>query len=140
MKVVTGLIALVLICVAAPCWAQPSVGIFTTIPFEFAVNDRTLPAGEYATREIVAGVYEMVNTNGDLRAFSFVDPVDVNQAQQAKLVFRKYGDKYFLAEVWNPLRMAVLAFPKCRKERELVTSRLVSAIRVDRVVILAQVR
>jgi len=134
------LITLALICTTAPCWAQFSRQVVATIPFEFTVNDLTLPAGEYATWEIMQGAYAMGNTNGERHTLSLTYPVAMNQTRLAKLVFRKYGDKYFLAEVWNPLREPVMAFGKCRKEKELVTSRLVSGIRVDQVVVLARVR
>jgi hypothetical protein len=114
--------------------------VVATIPFEFTVNDLTLPAGEYAVWETMQGAHTVGNTRGDRRALSLSYHVAANPARLAKLVFRKYGDKYFLAEVWNPLREPVMAFGKCRKEKELVTSRLVSGIRVDQVVVLARVR
>jgi len=115
------------------------MAIVGRIPFEFTVDNLTLPAGEYTGWEITQGVYAMDNANGDRRTF-LAYPVAVNEPGLAQLVFRKYGDKYFLAEVWNPLRDRVMSFGKCRKERELVTSRLVSGLRVDRVVVLARVR
>ncbi|MBL8292993.1 MAG: hypothetical protein JNN08_14200 [Bryobacterales bacterium] len=138
MRIVPGLIALALACAAAPCWAQSTIA---KIPFEFTVNDRTLPAGVYTIGETMQRAHAVRNTNGDLGSvFAITYSVAVNQARLAQHVFRKYGDKYFLAEVWNPLKGDAMAFVKCRKEKELVTSRLVSGIRVDRVVVLARVR
>jgi len=139
MRIVSGF-ALALICATAPCWTQSNMAIVGRIPFEFTVNNLTLPAGEYTGWEIMQGVYAMDNANGDPLTFSLAYPVAENQARLAQLVFRKYGDKYFLAQVWNPLNGQVVAFVKCRKEKELVTSRLVSGLRVDRVVVLARVR
>ncbi|MBL8292997.1 MAG: hypothetical protein JNN08_14220 [Bryobacterales bacterium] len=111
-----------------------------TIPFDFTVNNLTLPAGEYAVWETTQGAHAIGNTDGNRRALSITYRVAANPERLAKLVFRKYGDKYFLAEAWNSLREPVMAFGKCRKEKELVTSRLVSGIRVDQVVVLARVR
>jgi len=140
MKIVPGF-ALALICATAPCWAQSDMVIAGKIPFEFTVNNLTLPAGEYAIGEAMQGLQAVRSTEGDFRtAFALAYPTAVNDAGLAQLVFRKYGDKYFLAAVWNPFSRQVITFRKCRKEKELVTSRLVSGLRVDRVVVLARVR
>ncbi|MBL8292996.1 MAG: hypothetical protein JNN08_14215 [Bryobacterales bacterium] len=138
MRIVPGLIALALACAAAPCWAQSTIA---KIPFDFTVNNLTLPAGEYSIEEAMEGIQAVRSTRGDfLTAFALAYPTVVNRAGLAQLVFRKYGDKYFLAEFWTPLNGDVIAFRKCRKERELVISRVVSGLRVDRVAVLARVR
>lgn len=137
MRIVPGLIALALACAAAPCWAQSTIA---KIPFDFTVNNLTLPAGEYSIEEATEGIQAVRSTEGDfLAAFALAYPTVLNRAGVAQLVFRKYGDKYFLAEFWSSLKGEVMAFGKCQKERELVTSRVVSGLRVDRVVVLARV-
>ena len=52
------------------------------------------------------------------------------------MVFNKYGDRYFLAEVAYPTMTRTIA--KSRSEKELVTSKLIAAMK-ERVVILARV-
>jgi hypothetical protein len=37
----------------------------------------------------------------------------------AKLVFHKYGDQYFLAEIWNGQSNIGIAFPESKREKEL---------------------
>lgn len=140
MRTVISAITLALILAAVPCWAQFSRPVTATIPFEFTVNNLTLPAGEYVVWETTQGAHAIGNTEGNRRAFSLTYRVAANPERLAKLVFRKYGDKYFLAEVWSSVREPAMAFAKCRKEKELVTSRVVSGLRVDRVVVLARVR
>src|SRR5260370_21704408 len=71
------------------------------VPFEFTVQGRTMPAGDYvvnhtnSTATIILKCQEhsasvIVPTN------ALVSPLP---HQQAKLVFHRYGDRYFLAEV-----------------------------------------
>lgn len=52
-------------------------------------------------------------------------------ARVARLVFNKYGDRYFLAEVAYPTMTRTIA--KSRSEKELVTSKLIAAMK-ERVV------
>ena len=37
----------------------------------------------------------------------------------AKLVFHKYGDQYFLAEIWDGQSRIGIAFPESKREKEL---------------------
>jgi hypothetical protein len=62
--------------------------------------------------------------------------VGTKDAATARLVFNKYGDRHFLAEVWYPNFTRTLM--KSRSERALVTSKLVAS-GPERVIVLARV-
>lgn len=89
------------------------------IPFEFRSGATILPAGHYTvTQESQSGV-----TNLACRACK----VDVRflthqvggytAGSESKLVFNKYGAKYFLASVWSPNGVGG-ALPTSEAERE----------------------
>ena len=59
------------------------------IPFEFNVGYKTMAAGEYTVQTVVSA--------GDAL---LIKSADANK-RHARLVFNRYGDRYFLAEVWN---------------------------------------
>ena len=83
---------------------QATKKVVATIPFEFSVGYKTMPAGDY--------VVEVIATAGDaLMIRSADDPVSAlrlseatsreKKQSHARLIFNRYGDKYFLSEVWN---------------------------------------
>jgi hypothetical protein len=86
---------------AAPAVAQQSP-YSIQVPFPFHVDARVLPAGEYsigtiASRAVtVRSVDHVVNaTFGAIR----VNPSS-HRPLIASLVFHRYGEQYFLSEVW----------------------------------------
>jgi hypothetical protein len=73
------------------------------VPFEFSVGDSTLPAGSYIAQStsqqgdviIIRGL-----SNGESR-MRVSHAVTANGSSQARLVFHKYGQRYFLSEIWG---------------------------------------
>lgn len=93
----------------------------TDIPFAFAAGGVHLPAGYYHVYH-PGDPYLIVieKDDGTARAMAYVHPSDVTVDDVTKLVFNKYGDQYFLAEVWHgPDRQVHQCF-KCQREKALV--------------------
>lgn len=83
--------------------AQLLGGMSATIPFDFVVSGETLPAGKYYLRTDAATRLTLIrgidNTQSAYLALSHsVQKVGVQEP--AKLVFNKYGNQYFLSQVW----------------------------------------
>ena len=76
------------------------------IPFSFIVGEKTFPAGEYTvepSRRDFDKVWLVQSKESDTSAFFTTIPVRANQTQEeAKLIFRRYGDQYFLWQIWTP--------------------------------------
>jgi hypothetical protein len=86
---------------AAGFASAQSVSLRATVPFSFVVGSETLPAGEY-TISAEASLGTMIIQGTDIAKVSLTIPsVDQNSAKTARLVFRAYGDRYFLAQVWG---------------------------------------
>ena len=72
------------------------------IPFDFHANSITLPSGEYTViRMTNSGVLQLRNDETKksvLLAFPSRKSGDV----EPSVAFHRYGDHYFLAEVWMP--------------------------------------
>ena len=76
------------------------------IPFSFMVGDKTFAAGTYTVARINpqsdATALVIKSTDGRARRIVLTTPVQANKAQaKARLVFNRYGDQYFLAQVWT---------------------------------------
>jgi len=78
----------------------------TTIPFSFNVGEKTLPAGEYTVarfRRDSEVVWLVESRDGRDKALINTNPLRANETEsKGKLVFRRYGDRYFLSQIWTP--------------------------------------
>jgi len=71
------------------------------VPFEFMVGDKSLPAGAYTIASATAAgdalrVRSVESNESALRITSLL-----SGKSSPKLVFHRYGERYFLAEVWS---------------------------------------
>jgi len=94
------------------------------ILFDFVVGQKTLPAGEYAIspgNNIDKSILLIKKT--DSRAAANVVTFGQNiKRQQAGsyLVFNRYGDKYFLSQVWTEFNQVGRQTVKSPQEKELI--------------------
>jgi hypothetical protein len=94
------------------------------IPFEFSVSDQKLPAGKYwisrAHETTGDTVLQIKSAEGDAIVNRFSIPVvTFNLKKRGELIFHRYGDQYFLSEVWPAGGGTGRAFVKTHAEREL---------------------
>lgn len=84
--------------------AQSRNRITAHVPFEFQVGEKTLPAGDYSVKRLSQNTLLVESADGEQSAIAQA-PRNVESNVNAKpstekLVFRQYGDQYFLAQVW----------------------------------------
>ena len=97
------------------------------IPFDFKVTDQTLPAGKYSigrTQETSGDTVLQIRSNdGQSTTNRFSIPiVSFKTKSRGELIFHRYGDQYFLSEVWPAGGGTGRAFLKTRTERDLEKS------------------
>jgi hypothetical protein len=99
-----------------------------TIPFDFAVAGKTLPSGEYYFQRNMDNsrvVTQILSRDKTLSIYvPQTHPVqDIGRQldSNSKLVFSKYGDQFFLSQVWIFGRRIGEELPKTAKERRLQT-------------------
>lgn len=106
---------------ALSTFAQVGRQFTVTIPFNFYAAGKTLPAGQYhvgrSTQNSAEGLV-LRGTDGRAGVFTLTKGIPTEKAQQqSKLLFRRYGDQYFLAEVWISGMSTGRGLPSSRKER-----------------------
>ena len=80
------------------------------VPFDFTVGRVTLPAGEYEVKAEgpwggpLLSIHNVHSNAGSLVAS--ISCRSQKPAADSKLVFHRYGQQYFLAEVWNANSLA----------------------------------
>ena len=117
------MLSLLLIVTAVSVSAQSERSKITSIPFSFIVGQKILPAGEYTVepnRRDSDKVWLVQSKEGNVSALFTTMSVRANQPEEeGKLVFRKYGDHYFLSQVWTPGGNTGRELLMPRLEREL---------------------
>jgi hypothetical protein len=88
---------------AATARAQSASTLRVNVPFEFGAAEKTLPAGEYSVRVVSDNGLLLRSADGRTKVVVQAPLARENKghAAGARLVFRRYGDAYFLAQVWG---------------------------------------
>jgi hypothetical protein len=95
------------------------------IPFDFQVSGQKIAAGTYTVMCMKTGAGAMLAMrNTETRKSGYLPHAVNKQGEpgESKLVFRKYGDRYFLAEVWFPEENGAHVYPVSRAEKEVATA------------------
>ena len=125
LKGLTMLMAIVgLAFVSAVATANGQTGnkVIAQVPFEFIVGNKTLAAGEYSVRALDnAGNALMIraaDSKDQAIRLSITAGPEKNKTN-ARLVFHRYGDRYFLAQVWSQGQSTGHELLKSRQERAM---------------------
>jgi hypothetical protein len=97
------LIGLGLLLATASAYAQTGV-VKANIPFNFIVEKAELPAGEYRLQTLGISGSAMAINSPDGKVVKAFMPISCSSPQaqkKTKLVFHRYGDQYFLAQIWT---------------------------------------
>ena len=117
------MLSLVLMLTAVSVCAQSERSGVLNIPFNFIVGGKTLPAGEYTVepnRRDYDKVWLVQSRDGRTSALFTTMPVRASETQEkTKFVFHKYGDQYFLSQIWTPGGNSGRELLMPRLEREL---------------------
>ena len=108
------------IVLAAPVSAQ-TVTVRVSVPFDFLVGGRTMPAGDYivATSGNTGMVLVQNLTRGIVPVMAPSNATDgPRDTGKAFLAFRRYGSDYFLAKIWDGSADAGRSLPTSTIERE----------------------
>jgi hypothetical protein len=114
MKRITAITFSVLVVLTAVSGAMAQAGVVrATIPFDFTVENRSLPAGTYEITQLVP-LRNVVKIQNSLDPHITIDVVTLSGGTEfhnrGVLIFEKYGNRYFLHEVFGPGVMNVNLF------------------------------
>ena len=121
-----GLLAVMMIVAAGASVKAQSLEYKLTanIPFDFSVADKKLPAGKYwisrAQQSQGDTIVQIRSAEGNANLLRLTIPVNsLEPMRSGSVVFHRYGDEYFLSEVWAKGGSIGRALPKSHAEREL---------------------
>ena len=119
------LVSMFTLCAAvASANAQLSIPIRAKIPFDFSVGDKKLAAGEY-TFSRLSGIADnrtmlVRSEDSSIRMFQSTLVAQVlTPKNESILVFHKYGDQYFLEQIWTSGEQEGTQLSESRSERTI---------------------
>ena len=84
--------------------AQAQEPLVVNIPFDFVAGNTHLPAGEYAVQVSGPTGSMILISRKDATASVFIGTnaaASIAPQAQSKLIFNRYGDRYYLSQVWQ---------------------------------------
>jgi hypothetical protein len=107
---------------AGSAFAQTDHDVRASVPFNFVVGKTTMPSGNYQIVRI-----GMSSENIAVRALGTKSATIVltgreqvnHPSDRTKLVFHRYGDRYFLSQIWVEGSDRMRTLPKSNLEKEI---------------------
>lgn len=116
------IIASLLLLTATSALAQSSA-LKANVPFDFQINGKTMTAGEYTLTEPVSPQRIIIircRENGTAAAANIMTAYARELSNKTELVFRRYGNEYFLAKIHVQGQTRGVELPKSKAERRLI--------------------
>ena len=142
LTMLTLVVGLAMAAVVVPANGQVSTFVSADIPFDFIVANKTLPAGKYTVTEASSNGLRIRSRDAESSAMRLTNVItDKSKKRSARMVFHRYGQQYFLTEVWSGESYGHQLL-KCSKERHLreELARKASTNGYEIVEVIAQVR
>jgi hypothetical protein len=115
-------LALVAFSPASRAAAQNStLHLTANIPFDFRSGSEIMPAGRYDIQTVSNHV--LLIRGADQRRAQFMSAYSaetLKPSDQGKLVFHRYGNRYFLYQIWSPGQSTGFQLPKSHSEKETI--------------------
>jgi hypothetical protein len=115
---IIALLGMASVCTAGSLQAQ-SHEVRANVPFNFTVGSKQLPSGSYKFFSEPNDTVVIRNNSGQIAVLSRTEEVGNAQGYSSRLVFNKYGDRYFLSEILCPSIAMDVEIPKSKLEKQV---------------------
>lgn len=95
-----------------------STVLTANVPFDFQAGSAALPAGVYSVDLRTAGMVRLISA--DRKSAAIIPTMGketLKYNETSKLIFNRYGESYFLSQVWGP-GLSGREIAKSRREKE----------------------
>ena len=118
------------ILITTGAWAQ---SVTATVPFDFTINNNTVvPTGTYIITSAPSTDHHVLSISDEKTTFrlSSAMPNPASGNNTSVLVFHRYGDRYFLYQIWVRGEERGRQIPPTSVERELASNRRPNSVAV----------
>jgi hypothetical protein len=120
-KLLLGIFLLVLVSVGYAQSGSPIVNV--KIPFNFNIGAQKFLAGQYDLKPLLQHTMMLRNQQGrGLTNMSTISVRSMEPPNSTALIFRRYGEHYFLSQIWVAGDAVGSEIPKCRSEIEIANA------------------
>jgi hypothetical protein len=107
-------------------FAQTKAGdVIVNVPFSFVVGNHQMQPGRYIVTPASSGVLRIFDSQDSTnQTLVTVHSVEGSLPDSAKLVFHRYADSYFLAQVWTGDSNIGRELPTSKAEKEVAFGRI----------------
>src|SRR5262249_24345036 len=123
LKVFTVLSFIATFSVVMSASAQSFNVIRVSIPFDFTLGEKNFPAGKYIVQQLFQNTTNGImirSEDGKATVMRLTSSVQSSAPKNdAELIFHRYGNQYFLSEVWAAGENTGFQLPESRGERIL---------------------
>src|SRR5262249_52342245 len=102
-------------------FARLTTSLKANIPFDFSINEKTLPAGHYTVEPTTSGTLMIRNWESKRGVLVIAQSCEVSAHNKLQLIFHRYGNQYFLAKALGDTNGSELM--KSKAEREATKAR-----------------
>src|SRR6185503_12196795 len=129
------MLSLFFVLAVAGVQAQRPTGVEVNLPFDFTAGKATLKAGRYNIRKLGGNGNVISILNEDGKRVIVDAPLTVGSRDAkggARLVFNRYGDSYFLTQIWLTSEIGQQLFPT-KAETKVRDLQLSKGLKFERV-------
>jgi len=103
------------------CMQAQVLDAHANVPFDFWLGQKLMPAGEYSIYHLSSGAVWIRGGNGELTSAVFLAQriSHPTARDEGRLEFTRYGNTYFLFQIWNPYQADGYGVPESTREKEL---------------------
>jgi hypothetical protein len=99
----------------------PTLHVVADIPFDFRSGSEMMPAGKYDIQTLSSHILILRGTTQNRsQLLVAMDATMLNPSDHGKLVFHRYGNKYFLYQVWSSGQSNGFQLPRGHAEKEVI--------------------
>ena len=132
---VTSLLSIGIALVAVAAVQAQDKTVTANVPFNFYMGSSAMPQGSYKVDEFAHGAVVSMHAKDTVKSVTTHQVVGKNQAEPARLVFHRYGQSYFLAEIWSGDTSVGQALAVSQREKELAQNESAPMVAVIRLAV-----
>ena len=116
---VTSLLSIGIALVAVAAVQAQDKSVAASVPFSFYMGSIAMPQGAYTVAELAHGSVISLRSKDTTKSITAQAIAGKKEAGPARLVFHRYGESYFLAEIWTGDGSVGEALGPSPREKEL---------------------
>jgi len=124
------MLAVAVVLLAAGSSFAQSTNVVADVPFAFTIGNQSVPAVHYELQSISGeGILALRRGNEHMGLVS-THSIQSPAAYRSRLIFQRFGDRYFLRQIWMSGSNSGRELPSTKLEKELAGNRTLESVAI----------